>query len=120
MNAGNIIAVLFLSRDVAHREHLRTTSYAAHKALNEFYDSVVDIADELAETCQGRYGIIKDIPYLAPENVQDIVAQLEAHLYTVEKLRYKDLDKEDTAIQNIVDEVVGLYLTTLYKLRTFK
>jgi hypothetical protein len=26
-------------------------------------------------------------------------------------------DKSDTALQNIIDEIVGLYLTTLYKLK---
>jgi hypothetical protein len=35
----------------------------------------------------------------------------------LEKCRYKVCDKTDTSIQNIIDEIVGLYLSTLYKLR---
>jgi hypothetical protein len=32
-------------------------------------------------------------------------------------MRYEVVSKTDTAIQNIIDEIVGLYLSTLYKLK---
>ena len=115
---GNLIATLFLSRDVAHREHLKTTSYAAHMALGDFYDEVVSLGDKLAETYHGRHGII-DIPILAAESDKSIDQQLESHLNAVEYMREGALG-EDSALQNIVDEIVGLYLQTLYKLRRFK
>ena len=115
---GNLIATLFLSRDVAHREHLKTTSYAAHMALGDFYDEVVSLGDKLAETYQGRHGII-DIPILTAESDKSIDQQLESHLNAVEYMREGALG-EDSALQNIVDEIVGLYLQTLYKLRRFK
>lgn len=115
---GNLIATLFLSRDVAHREHLKTTSYAAHMALGDFYDAVVDLADSLAETYQGRHGVI-DIPFLTAENGKAIDEQLESHLNAVEYMRAGAIG-EDSTLQNIVDEIVGLYLQTLYKLRRFK
>jgi hypothetical protein len=35
----------------------------------------------------------------------------------VEKMRYDVCKKEDTPIQNIIDEIVGQYLSTLYKLK---
>ena len=35
----------------------------------------------------------------------------------IEKSRYSVCDRSDTALQNIIDEIVGLYLSTLYKLR---
>jgi hypothetical protein len=38
----------------------------------------------------------------------------------IEDTRYKAVDKADTPIQNQIDTVVGLYLTTLYKLRNLK
>jgi hypothetical protein len=118
--AGKLIGIMFLSRDVAHREHLKTKSFAQHMALNTFYTDVVGLADTLAETWQGRHGIIKDIPRMndAPQGAIDSV--LETHLKTIEKNRFYDADKDDTAIQNIIDEIVGLYLTTLYKLRNLK
>ncbi len=116
----NIIATLFLSREIAHREHLWTTSYARHVALQEFYEEIIELADTLAETAQGRYGVFKDIPYLEPEGEADIADELEYQMGQVEEMRYKAFDKTDTPVQNIIDEVIGRYLGTLYKLRRFK
>jgi len=114
---GRLIAILFLSRELAHREHLRTQSYAQHMALNTFYDEVVGIADSIAEAYQGRNGIIKDIPMLDTKASGPIADVLEAQLAMIEKIRYTAVEKSDTAIQNLIDEAVALYLSTLYKLR---
>lgn len=115
-----LIAILFLSRDLAHRAHLRTTSYAQHQALGSFYDDVIDFADELAELYQGRNGLLKDIPLLDDEEEGEIADVLESYMKIIEDTRYKAIPKEDSPIQNKLDEVVGLYLTTLYKLRNLK
>lgn len=117
---NDILAILFLSRDIAHREHLKTTSYAAHVALQEFYEGIIPLADQLAETYQGRYGAIKNIPYLKPEGEADVADELEFQLDEIENLRQDAFDKTDTALQNLVDEIVAQYLQTLYKLRRFK
>lgn len=114
------IAVLFLARDIAHREHLRVTgkgSYAKHQALGAFYESVIGLADSLAEAYQGRHGIIKDIPLLENEFQGDIVASIKNQLKWLESNRYKAVTKDETALQNIIDEIVSLYLSTLYKLQ---
>jgi hypothetical protein len=42
---------------------------------------------------------------------------LQDSLSEVETDRYKVCEKTDTAIQNIIDEIVGQYLSTLYKLK---
>jgi hypothetical protein len=47
----------------------------------------------------------------------NITEFLEDSLKEIEDMRYKVCDKSDTALQNIIDEIVGLYLTTLYKLK---
>jgi hypothetical protein len=114
---GRLIAVLFLSREIAHREHLRTKSFSQHMALNTFYDEVIGIADSIAEAYQGRHGIIENIPMLDNPMTKDIADILEEQLALVEKLRYSAVDKTETAIQNLIDEAVALYLSTLYKLR---
>ena len=117
---GELLAVLFLSRDLAHREHLLTTSYAQHKALGDFYPEVIDLADSLAEAYMGRNGVIKEIPLMESSSDADIIEVLQDQLDLVEKLRFKAVDKTDTAIQNIIDEVVALYLSTLYQLKRLK
>lgn len=117
---NNFIGLLFLSRDVAHREHLATDSYAKHMALGDFYSEVIGLADSLAEMWQGREGKVLQVEFVEEESAGSIVETLQAHLEMIEKLRYKVVDKEDTALQNVIDEIVGVYLTTLYKLRRFK
>ena len=117
---GQLIAILFLSRELAHREHLRTKSYSQHMALNTFYDEVIDRADAIAEAYQGRYGIIDKIPLLDNDMAGSIDMVLEKQLDAVEKLRYTAVEKSDTTIQNLIDEAVALYLSTLYKLRNLK
>lgn len=120
---GELIGLLFLSRDLAHRAHLKVTgagSFAAHTALGSFYEEVVDLTDNLAEAYQGRKGIIKDIPLVEHDGEEDIIKVLEQHLSWIEENRYDAIPKADSALQNIVDEVVGLYLSTLYKLKNLK
>jgi hypothetical protein len=120
---GQLIGLLFLARDVAHREHLRVTgpgSYARHMALGEFYPAIIELADSVAEAYQGRKGIIEDIPFLENEYGNDIVVVLERQLAWIEDNRYNAVPREDTSIQNIIDEVVGQYLSTLYKLKNLK
>ena len=117
---GQLIAMLFLGREIAHREHLRTKSFSQHMALNTFYNEVVEIADSIAETYQGRHGIIDKIPLLDNDMTGSIDVVLEQQLAAIEKLRYTAVERTETAIQNLIDEAVALYLSTLYKLRNLK
>lgn len=117
---SKMIAIMFLSRDEAHKEHLRTDSYARHMALGDFYNAVIENADTLAEVYQGRHGIIGDIPSLEMGESADIIETLQRHLDAIEATRYSAVSSDDTAIQNLIDEAVATYLRTLYKLRRFK
>lgn len=117
---GQLIAMLFLGREIAHREHLRTKSFSQHMALSTFYNEVVEIADSIAEAYQGRHGIIDKIPLLDNDMTGSIDVVLEQQLAAIEKLRYTAVERTETAIQNLIDEAVALYLSTLYKLRNLK
>jgi hypothetical protein len=120
---GQFIAVLFLARDIAHREHLRVSgrgSYAKHQALGAFYEEVINLADSLAEAYQGRHGIIKNIAFLDNEFPGEIVTSLKNQLKYLEANRYKAVQREETALNNIIDEIVVLYLSTLYKLENLE
>jgi len=75
---------------------------------------------ESIEAYQGRHGIIKDIPKSSGSEMGSIDRVLESHLSSIENMRYTVCDRKETAIQNMVDEVVALYLSTLYKLRNLK
>lgn len=117
MKCADFVGTLFLARDVAHSVHLNTRSFAKHSALNEFYDSIVDLADKFAEAYQGRHGLIGPISLMSAKKTGNITEFLEDSLSDVEKMRYEVCEKTDTALQNIIDEIVGLYLQVLYKLK---
>jgi len=117
MSCADLIGHLFLARDVTHSVHLNTRSYAKHKALGGFYGKVIDLADDLAEAYQGRHGLIGPITLHSAKKTNNVIEFLEDSLKDVEDMRYKVCDKDETAIQNIIDEIVGLYLSTLYKLK---
>lgn len=117
MSCADFIGTLFLARDVAHSVHLNTRSFAKHSALNEFYDGIVDLADKFAEAYQGRHGLIGPITLMSAKKTGNIIEFLEDSLKDVEDMRYKVCDKSDSALQNIIDEIVGLYLQVIYKLK---
>ena len=117
MTAAQLMGLLFLGRNVAHSVHLNTRSYSKHVALNTFYDNVIDVADAFAEAYQGRYGLIGPIAIPAAKKTTNIVEFLQDQLAEIEKGRYEVCDKSDSSIQQLIDNIVELYLTTLYKLK---
>lgn len=114
---SEFVGMLFLARDVTHSVHLNTRSYAKHVALNEFYDAIVDLADKFAEAYQGKYGLIGPIALMSAKKTSNVVEFLEDQAEEIEKVRYKVVDKECTPLQNIIDEIMGQYYSTLYKLK---
>jgi len=117
MKAADFVGTLFLARDVAHSVHLNTRSFSKHMALNGFYDNIVELADKFAEAYQGRNGLIGPITLMTAKKTTNIVEFLTDSMAEIENALYEVCDKTDTPIQNIIDEIVGLYLSTLYKLR---
>ena len=117
MKCADFVGTLFLARDVAHSVHLNTRSFAKHSALNEFYDEIVELADKFAEAYQGRHGLIGPISLMSAKKTTNIIEFLEDSLADIEKMRYEVVEKTDTPLQNIIDEIVGLYLSVLYKLK---
>lgn len=112
---GEFIALLFMARDITHREHLKTRSYAVHMALGSFYPGIIELADDLAEAYQGCEGKLIQIPYIKNTATGSVESILHTHLDWISKNRKKLTD--ESSIQNIIDEIVGLYQSTLYKLK---
>lgn len=117
MSCDKFIGMLFLARDVTHSVHLNTRSYAKHVALQVFYEGIIPLADDLAEAYQGRHGLIGPITLHSAKKTNNVVEFLQDQLDEIESMRYEVVDRKDSALQNIVDEIVNLYLSTLYKLR---
>lgn len=115
---GLLLGTLMQSRNQAHIYHLQVQgpgSYAAHKALQEYYEGIVPLIDSVAEGIQGRYGIITG--YRMPEAIREdgnAKMYFEGLSKFVETLR-QDIT-QDSFIQNEVDTIVKLIEDTKYKL----
>lgn len=116
-HAGQLVALAFLGRDLAHRAHLGTRSYAEHVALGEFYEGVIPLVDSFAEAYQGRYGELLEIPLMDNEFEGEIADVLEQQMAWIEDNREKVCPRSESALHNEIDAIVHIYQTTLYKLR---
>jgi len=117
MKTCDFVGMLFLARDVTHSVHLNTRSYSKHKALQKFYENIIDLADAFAEAYQGRHGLIGAISLSSAKKTANVTEFLASQLKEIEENRYKICDKEDSTLQQLIDNIIELYLTTLYKLR---
>jgi hypothetical protein len=113
---GTFIGTLMQSRNQAHIYHLQTTSYAQHKALQGYYEGIVDLIDGLVESYQGRHGILRDYRMAGTIKEDDnSLLYFEGLAKFVETIRTQI--PQDSYIQNQVDEVVDLIESTKYKLK---
>ena len=114
-NIPQLVSELLESVTIIHKFHLKSKSYAEHKALQKYYEGIGDLADTLFETSAWQNNSI-EIP--AP-NINDVtpVNYLIKLATFVEQVRlattYSDL-------QNQMDEVKTLIFSTLYKLNNLK
>jgi DNA-binding ferritin-like protein len=117
MKAADFVGLLFLARDVTHSVHLNTRSYSKHKALQKFYENIIDVADDFAEAYQGRKGLMGPISLMSAKKTTNVIEFLESQLKEIEESRYKVCDKDDSTLQQLIDNIIQLYLSTLYKVR---
>ena len=114
MDFSILISKLFEARQAAHNAHLATRSYAAHKAMNEFYDGILEIADELAEVIQGEFGLLSLNVQAPPANVDFVVYLKE--LCAILKAANQMIPGVQSYHQNIIDNALALSYKTLYLL----
>ena len=110
MAPSKFLGILFQSRDMMHLTHLDTTSFAEHKALNAYYDSILDLTDSFIEKLFGRSGRIEII--IPESKKQDAITHLKGMQVIIEAER----DNYASDLQNIMDEMLGLVNGTLYLL----
>lgn len=95
------------------KSHLKTNKYSKHIALNEFYDDVVDLVDDLIEEYQGLHGVVKDLKNVLTTDkmdVRDYLKELREMTEDGKKLFEEDELKSD------IDAILSLIDKTLYKL----
>lgn len=113
-----LISRVFYARNVAHVSHWKTSSYAQHSALGDFYDGVIGALDALVEAHQALNGLVGSVP--TPEaGRQGALALLKADAKWIEDNHEKVCGK-NRAIGNLLDGVTEVYLKTIYKLEHLK
>jgi len=105
---------LFEVEVVAHIAHLQTKSYAQHMALNSLYSDIVDLRDRFIESYQGKYGIVKGYGDIKINEGKDMCLYLSEKITLSEQTRSK---LTDGYLQQIIDDIIELYASTLYKLK---
>ena len=110
-----LIEKMFESRNAAHIQHWKTKSYSQHQALGEYYQSVIEIIDKYVEAHQGTFGIIGDVEGEKP----DVAKLINDDIIWLNENRSK-ISKGIPALENILDELTGLHMTTLYKLENLR
>lgn len=110
---GNLMAV----RQNAHILHLGSKSYAEHKALGSFYESLIGLVDSLIETYQGQYGLVNIEQVITKEKDAESFLSKAAEDFSE---AHELFDKKDTHLHNIIDEIVALTYQTHYKVKFLK
>jgi len=116
-NCALFVATLLHSATNTHFFHFTTDSYARHKALQKYYEGIVDLVDAFSESHAGKYGKFTTFPsvYHQPK---DPLRYMESLQNFVKEAR-QDLP-QDSELQNIIDEIADLINTTTYKLKFLK
>jgi 5-methylcytosine-specific restriction endonuclease McrBC regulatory subunit McrC len=114
--AEEFVGYSLQDRDLAHIAHWKTKSFAEHKALNEFYDELLELIDGFVEQYQGYYKTRMNIERVDGTPTQSIIETIEQSMEWIENNRYEICDKTETPLQNTIDEIVRLYQHTLYML----
>ena len=98
------------------RSH-QTTSFSVHKALNNYYDEIVERLDGLVESVSGIYGrptgyeLVNPVDYQSPEQVIAYFQALYAEVQSERQVTF-----QESWIQNQIDNIAELIAETLYLL----
>jgi hypothetical protein len=116
----DLVMCLLHSATVTHIMHWQTESYAAHKALRKYYETMPELLDDVIEAYQGKKDIILRgfISYMESYEQKTPLEYME---YLSQKVTNgRALFGDDSEIQNLVDAIADLIDSTMYKLRRFK
>lgn len=99
------------------REHLKTSKYSSHMALDEFYKDAPEKIDKLIEAYIGVNGKLNQLN----KNIMTDPASLDGLDYLNElrdmlKDGHKFMNNE-TELESLLDDILSLVDSTIYKLR---
>jgi len=120
---SELVSYLLLLAPRAHQLHLAVTgegSYAAHKALDDFYNTLPGLTDGIAEQYQGlTEKLLTPLESSCPvfSNVSEFVATLKT---VHNRISVHQSECAYSEINNTLDEIKSLINSTCYKLKFLK
>jgi DNA-binding ferritin-like protein len=118
---GEFCAYLMSSAVQVHIYHLRAKgpgSFAMHKALGSLYDKLPDLVDTLAESMQGKMGLLNYTYEASYDNAGSPLSYIRGCLNYVKETR--KVICQDTFVQNQIDGIEQLFYSTIYKLENLQ
>lgn len=108
------VELLMHSRNQAHAFHLVTDKRSVHKALEKYYEGIIPLVDEWAESYMGKYGRLKRVNMnakliMCPCKIKAYFRNLVA---TIKKLKLP----KDSYLKSIQDQIMILIRSTQYML----
>lgn len=110
-----LIERMFAARNAAHIAHWKTKSGFQHETLGSYYDEVIAKTDHLAEAYQGTFGVVGEVK----GEVKDVSKMIHDEIIWLNDNR-AEIAKGVAAIENIIDDLTALHMTTLYKLENLR
>ena len=115
-NVEELFGTLQQSVVESWRKHLKTSKYSSHMALNDFYDKMPDLVDQLIEDYMGVKGEkVDDYKCIFTAEDMDVYEYLKALRALVKGGTSKFLS--DSELKSDVDSILSLIDSTLYKLK---
>jgi hypothetical protein len=115
-----LVSYLLHSQTQVHVFNLQTGSYAEHKALQNYYEGIDDLMDSLIESYQGTNGIVEEYKAF-PIKKYGGNEMVVAYFDNLKKIIDENRESADGShLQNIIDEIIELITSTLYKLKFLK
>lgn len=116
-NFTSLVSLLLDSQRQVHIFHLQTKSFAEHKALQDYYDNIDDLVDDLVESAQGLFGIItgwKSFETLEYQSSEQCINYFKNILNQINIVRS---EMKQSFILNQLDTIDQLIYSTIYKLK---
>jgi hypothetical protein len=115
-----MVSKLLHSQTQVHIFHLGTKgsgSYAAHKALQGYYEGIDALVDGVIESFQGQYGLVTNYETYDMENFVSVKNCISYFKELNDMITEKRKSVKDSYIQNQIDTIQELLFSTLYKLK---
>jgi hypothetical protein len=119
---GEFCSYLMSAAVQIHIYHLRAKgsgAFATHMALGSLYDALPDLVDSLAESIQGKNGLLNyDFEASYDSNYNNTLSYIKGCLEYVKSTRVKMCP--DSYVQNQIDSIEQALYSTIYKLENLQ